>query len=439
MNLSIHLAGHTSTWEFRDSAALEGWCRNRPWVDGGGIQVARISSAGYAQEMALALRRAIRAYDDALSEVRVELLQAEELERGITGALKERWGISPSLPRRQQLVLLSHHFVSPPRVLLLNVAGTPLGLPLLDEAEQLADEIPKIESAAVFSLVLIDTAAALRSAAHDLSVGGPQEHLLRSLEAPLPVVWYSYVHARLAWEVAGELSRARRWDEEGFGTLPMGDDDGLERLLNRLAASEVDPVSPGLRMALDEYLKAAVHRHLPSQKFRELERELLLGGVLWRPPGESWAQPVPWLARAYLRADPNSPARVLLRSCLICKPLAQEIFSRCLSLEAHERTARLATVTLSPTEETISRFRNFELAEPMSEVRFYPAECPATPRDAWAFASFGEMLKKVIGDRRRAPELYELRDIRNAIAHGHYPSWRMVTTLRTIGQQLGGL
>jgi len=438
VNLSVRLAGHTSTWEFRDSAALEGWCRNRPWVEGGGIQVARISSAGYAQEMALALRRAIRAHDDALSEVRVELLQAEELAHGIAGALRGRWGISPSLPRREQLLLLSHHFISPPRVLVLNVAGTPLGLRLLEEAEQLADEIPKLESAAVFSLVLIDTGSALRSAAYDLCVGGPQDQLLRSLDVPLPVVWYAYVHARLAWEVSGDLSKARRWDEDGFGTLSAGDDDGLEQLLNKLATAEAAQVKPELRKLLDEYLKNAVLRHLPQQKFRDLERELLLAGLLWRPQGETWARPVAWLARACLRADANHPARVLLRSCLICKPLAQEIFSRCLNLEARERTARLAAVTLSPTEETLSRFRHFQQAEPMSEVRFYPMECPATPSDPWAFASFGEMLKMVVGDRRLAPELYELRDIRNAIAHGHYPAWRMVTTLRTIGQQLGG-
>ena len=42
------------------------------------------------------------------------------------------------------------------------------------------------------------------------------------------------------------------------------------------------------------------------------------------------------------------------------------------------------------------------------------------------------MLKQV---RPVSPHLFDLRDLRNALAHGHYAGWRAVTLLRRIELQ----
>jgi hypothetical protein len=67
----------------------------------------------------------------------------------------------------------------------------------------------------------------------------------------------------------------------------------------------------------------------------------------------------------------------------------------------------------------------------------YPAECPATPDDAWAFASFGAYLAGTTVPREQRSMLDALRALRNTFAHGHYVSWASVRRLQDLEARLG--
>src|SRR5262249_55631063 len=156
----------------------------------------------------------------------------------------------------------------------------------------------------------------------------------------------------------------------------------------------------------------------------------------WRPPGETRLRPVPWVARALLCLHEGEEVRFLLRGCLVCAPLAKEVLSRCFDLEARERTLCWAERGELPLPREITdRYQKFMEAVPATEYRFYPAGCPAAPTDAWPFATFGELLVNLGHSRQRWPHRYELRDLRNALAHGHYVGWYAVQALRRVEQQ----
>ena len=73
--------------------------------------------------------------------------------------------------------------------------------------------------------------------------------------------------------------------------------------------------------------------------------------------------------------------------------------------------------------------------DPASEYPFYPPGCPAAPTDEWPFATFGELLYVLKQVRPVSPHLFDLRDLRDALAHGHYAGRHAVSVLRRIELQ----
>jgi hypothetical protein len=125
----------------------------------------------------------------------------------------------------------------------------------------------------------------------------------------------------------------------------------------------------------------------------------------------------------------------------VCTPIANELLSYCFSIEAQERTVcskcNLDSGLASEVAQTA--FTKYINKDAFSEAAFYPSECPIAPDNVWQFASFGELIHLTAHafGRQRNDDRHTLRRLRNAIAHGHYVSWAMVTCLRNLLSKRG--
>jgi hypothetical protein len=166
---------------------------------------------------------------------------------------------------------------------------------------------------------------------------------------------------------------------------------------------------------------------------------LLEFGLLWLYTETSRIRPTPWSARAVLRRGFTGSNRELLRSCLVCAPLARDILSACFELEAQERSEcwrDLPDDQFAPTQ-ALRELNNFLAKKPRSAAPYYPTECPAAPDAAWQFASFGPVLEATRScDGFRQDARHELRRLRNTLSHGHYVNWHEVATIRRLKREL---
>jgi hypothetical protein len=271
----------------------------------------------------------------------------------------------------------------------------------------------------------------------DLTVGWPVDPVLPAYADGVSRLWRAYLHGRVAWETAGDLSRAARWSTGGFSSLADEDDSGCEQLLNRLSRAEFRKVGSGTRKKFTEYVTAFLH---PTRSRSDLLRradDLLQPGLLWKPDGNDWPQPVPWAARAALSSRAIPDAESLLRGCLICRPLAREVQGRCLDLESRERAVCWALRTRDvPHPEAARRWQDFG-GDPTNFARvFYPPGCPAEPVDSWPFTTFGEFLHATSPSSPQWSVWHELRELRNGLAHNHYICWRVLMRLIDIEARL---
>jgi hypothetical protein len=441
MNLPVTLAGCPGCWRFRGSAALDAWLLGRPWGAHGGVRVVRAGSPGQAEELARAVRRTVRGHDDGDADVQVHLVPGPTPGLSLRGLLERVLELPPAADRQAYLRHAALAFSAWPTVIVVLPAGGGAADPrLVADARELADHVGQVVPHARATLVFLDTPTAPQDAeALDFTVGSPTDPVLGDPDRRDAAFWGGYVHARLAWEAAGDLARARAWDERGLWHLPYAADTMLENLFNQCAEAACQELPDDLLQELLHHL-----RHLVGPRTPVLEGmgaappALVQAGLFWRPVGEAEARPAPWLARALLRADVCPEAGFYLRAALVCAPLAREVLSRCFDLEARQRSIGWATRgTAIPPVEAEERFRKFQQGQPGSGAEHYPADCPAIPADAWAFTMFGEFLAALPLGRARQRHHHELRNLRNAVAHGHYVSWATLTHLRRIEKLLG--
>jgi hypothetical protein len=456
VNLNVELAGCRFPWRFRDFAPLDAWLAECPWLNEGGVCLVRVSSSASAPDLADAIRRAILAHDENTSEVSVQLLPAELARPPFGDAVAHAFGLAPGLSRREQVRLAARVLAHRPAVFLFE--GPPPGADDLPprreevfaegepprpralvhaEAIHFLEQVSREENAPPATVIFFDTPRhPLGSTAHDLSVGGPTQGVLAEGQANEPALWRAYLHTRLAWEAAGDLGRARAWDECGFATLPLGNDEALEKLLNRCAENDCDALPDFAGESVREYFTLLVQPDTSSRALADRAADLLDLGLLWQPPGDRLLRPTPWLARALLLRREAEDVGYLLRGCLVCNPLARELFGRCFDLETRARALAVGEWRgdpLPPAPSLIQeRFDAFMAADPRSEYCYYPSGCPAAPADAWPFATFGEVLHLLRPTRLHEAFQNDLRNLRNALAHGHYVNWHAVTLVRRI-------
>jgi hypothetical protein len=449
MNMLVTLAGVPFSWRFRDSQPLDAWLLEQSWVGRNEVRVVRVREA-FVGEMVEALRRAVRAADDGLSGVRVREADPDRLESGLLGAIGSSLELPATLARPAALRATAERLAGPPTVFLvapleeeegapgrtMSEAQARFGPHLFGEAVEWADQMNKL--AARVTVILLDTPRSrLTAKAFDLSVGLPADCLLADPGESIERLWRAYVHMRLAWEAAGDPGRAADWDRQRPEGEPE-DDDALEESLNALAREAVNRQHARLRTDLVSYLGHLLRRTRTGPWLEEqgvtLERE----GLLWRPPGETTARPSPWLARGLLLQNRVPEATFLLRGCLVCAPVAYEILNRCFDLESQQRAiCWAARGGRSAPESAQRRFHEFE-AGIGYESPFYPRECPARPDDAWPMTTFGEFLKVLGGSDAHRQVWYDLLNLRNFVAHGHYVGWAALRKLREIEQGLHG-
>jgi hypothetical protein len=72
----------------------------------------------------------------------------------------------------------------------------------------------------------------------------------------------------------------------------------------------------------------------------------------------------------------------------------------------------------------------------LQENGYYPTDCPALPRDAWSFASLGEILSLGGEPDGGATDAWKVLRLRNALAHGHYVNWRAVLDVLELEEQV---
>jgi hypothetical protein len=321
----------------------------------------------------------------------------------------------------------------------LVVALTDSGGVVAAEARAFSDRARKTSpDFATAFVVMVTGGDAAEVEEFDFTSGAPDDQVLRLLDDTRERLFRGYLHARVAWESAGSINRARRL-ERVIEAVRVGDDDALEVGLNEFARQVYREVGDEARRKLGDFL-AAITRGA-SVDARRIAPELGSVGLLWSPFGRDRWRVVPWVGRAVLLQDPATESSLLLRSQMTCAPLAREILGRCLELEARERAKLARQIGGSqPPREAVVRLASFQAQEGYGDAALYPRFSPARPRDAWAFAEFGafvETAERSGASPRHVRELHALRLLRNALAHGHYAGWAALRKLIEIEGRLG--
>ena len=204
--------------------------------------------------------------------------------------------------------------------------------------------------------------------------------VLLDARAARPHRWRVYLHHRLAWEGGGGDPAAGGPGEEELLSLGVGDDAGLETLLNRAAADA--PADTACCRAT---------------------RAALRGGTLGTREADA--------AAAYL----------------VCQPLHRLLLGEAMRLEvrALSRYGPLASGRFD--DRSRADCTDF-LAGRHRLCDSYPEGHPHPPASPAAFGSLGSLARRYGRSHQDAAtaRLEDLRDFRNALAHQHYVTWRDV-------------
>jgi hypothetical protein len=417
MDVVVRLAGATCSWRFAGSARVSAWCDERPWATSGSVLVVVVTGALQRVAIEEVVDGWVRRADGGGTEVRtvaVDIGAGQELAR----VVGEHFEIPLAVTGRDAVNAIATSLAHSPTVFLANVVAGD-AVRVASEALALRDASAKLQPGAALAMLVLTTEP--RDDAADLRVGAPIEAVH---EVPLGgrhASWRRYLHRRVAWEVAGHYEFARRWNDDfGFESLIVGDDRGVERAFNAAASARLGVVPP-----------AAVARALDSGATGRIA-DLEADGLIWRPRSRAYLRPTPWFARAVLLSGMSPTRWRMLRGCVVAAPLVQEAMGRCLDLECKVRDLYHEKVGV-PTglEESERAYLEFGAGRHFYQ-QFYPAECPARPRDQWDFTGLGSVLQHISVPARAMDTLHRLRRLRNALAHGHYVCWRTFELLEEL-------
>jgi hypothetical protein len=435
MYLDLNVAGRVERWRFRDSEAASAWISGRPWIEDGSVAAVCMSDAALVEPLARMLPSAVFAADQATTRVAVftpadESEQPKSLALALTPYLV---GESVDCDLRQ---LRAHLLAFLSRQPAFFTVAPKSASAFLDDAVKLADDIAKMDTKYPLSLLLLETPDDRSGAtpSFDLSVGGPIGSIFETEYPGRRETWKRFLHIKAAWESAGDAASAMQLGT-GFGAVSEYDDEGVELACNESARARASSLPATIVGKLQEYLATAYTSTIAKPERMRTQTVLTRAGVLWKPLGCSEARPTPWIARAMLLDGSANGAECLLRNCLVPASLSRDLLTKCFELEAQERAVYWGTrVILSPLDEVQAAYDAFAAGKPNTAARFYPQCCPVKPQP-WDFASMGQFFFGLSPDGATSART-SVRDIRNALSHGHYVSWRMLNELLESNDQL---
>lgn len=439
MMLSINIAGHCGHWRFTGSEQLDALLSPGVWNSGGGCFAIRTDREN-RRRLAERLRREIVAVSTDRESLRVLLFQDVRREGGLFSVLEDfrRPGSqSPTfdLEAKEQVV----QWLSREKTILIAcLSGDPDSTAVSDEARELFDWTSKLSTHRTVTVFLIqDGGAAHGIHGLDMTRGRLVDELLPVYRFGEDALWRAYVHLRLTWEAASELCLAEEWGRESMSEVIPLNDDSMETFLNQRAVARFRTIPPETLSAIKSYVSEFTKPTRSRSRLLSLQEQLNDSRLLWTVNGTGWAQPVPWLSRALLLNSLLPGAHPFLRGTIICLYLSRELISRCLDLEARERGVCWAHRTSEhPDRDAAERFALYQQGNGSFAATLYPKNCPAVPRDAWPFATFGEFLNSTRPQCELVNAWHELRIMRNDLVHGHYIGWKAVRRLIDIEMQL---
>lgn len=439
MILSINIAGHSGHWRFLGSDQLETLLSPGVWNSGGGCFVLR-TNRDNRRRIAERLQREIVAVSTDRECLRVLLFEDVDRNRGLFVTLEQhrRPGtevLGVSFEGKEEVV---NWLTREKTILIACPSGDPHGTLVSDDTRELLDWTSKMSPHRTLTVFLVqDTGSEHGMSGLDMTRGRLVDELLPVYRLGDEALWRAYVHLRLTWEAASELSLAEKWGQESVTQVKPLDDDNFELFLNQKAVAELSEVPTKSLAAVKQYITEYVKPNRSRSRLLSLQEQLKESSLLWTVNGSGWAQPVPWLSRALLLNSLLPATHPFLRGTIICLYLSRELISRCLDLESRERGVCWAHRTNeNPEKETAERFESYQRGNGSLTAMLYPKHCPAVPRDAWPFATFGEFLSATKPTSELVSIWHELRKMRNELVHGHCIGWKALRRLIDIEIQL---
>jgi hypothetical protein len=406
VNVAIDICGHVRTWRVGEAGRLENWLEQAPWnhlASPLGVRLAR----PLEPELLSAIRGEVYRVSSGTQHVRIDELVPTS-PSDTPASLLWAWMSIPPSTKRALVEQLAELAVSSPRLLILRMPDESPRITWFDELVALSDLHQKLPTPGALAFLLVAPAGSDLPGACRLDRGWPTETASISAERDR---WSAYVHERVAWHTAGALEHATELGRS-IERLPIGGDGAVEDAL--------DAQSDRLLGALDPHLLAELGASLAPI---EQEPDLQHG-----PMGQSGAdtraiRPASWLARALLRQYPQHPMKRYLALLQVCRPLANRLLGRCTELEHVWRDRLLAGAPdFTPGDEAKRNADRLERRPDAIEHMIAPrGRCVIPePRD---IESFGGVIKSCGQAGTPVRDLHQLREMRNALAHGAEVGW----------------
>lgn len=430
MRIDVSLGGHSTQWRMEHTIDFEAWISNGKWTDEGGLRLIRLPTASHEPAFCRRLQQALVSsgyYRDARS-VQVRYPDLVDGSLSLEDLLLGSLGVSAGDKEYQRLLHASRLFDHRPIALLVSILDA-ADLKAVTECQEFIDRIEKVggyRRPTILALVVGNVAPLQPS--FSMTRGEPENLTLCDPDLDDRDRWQRYIHQRVAWEFGGALSLAEYWDRKlAFERLPIGNDELFENRLNHAATELLG----GADVAVVEHV---VNTLCSSEAFDASswdDRNADGHHLHWWIDGAHRPTICPWLARALLIKNHFPSLCDQLRALLNCRPLASEMLYHCFTLEARERvrcSAHMEDEQNAP-DGAVRSFADFKSQRGNSFARFYPSDFPVKVWSVWQFAAFGEILAntRVMSDRNQRDCQHSIRQLRNALAHGHYPAWQMLS------------
>lgn len=430
MRIDVRLAGYSTQWRMENTIEFEAWIDDGKWVEEGGLHLVRLPTSSYHGAFCSRLEQAMvsSAHHLGAQCVRIQYPDLIDTALSLEDAFLQSLGIHSEIKEYQKLLDASRLFENRPIALIVALFNFVEHRAIL-ECQSFVDRIEKVggrRRPTILGLVASDVAPLQPS--FSMIRGVPENLILCDPDLEDRERWERYMHQRVAWEFGGALGLAERWNQElALEKIPTGHDGLFENRLNHAAGQLLQETD---RDAVEFVLKS-----LCSDKPFDLSNwshdASVEGSLFWWVDGPHRPTLCPWLARALL-INQESPALCdHLRASLNCRPLASEMLYHCFAIEARERVRCCADMQdeRNAPDLAIRAFNDFKAKRDNSFARFYPPDFPVKQWTVWQFAAFGEVLSytRVPSDRIHRECQYSIKQLRNALAHGHYPAWQMLS------------